>query len=54
MESLEGFPCNRFDGYFSEHFMNSVNIDNGSFVSRLSKKQQARNGEYRFFHQQVI
>jgi hypothetical protein len=37
LESLEGSPCNRCDGYFSEYFMNPVNIDNGLFVGGLSK-----------------
>jgi hypothetical protein len=37
MELLEGFPCNRCHGYFSEYFMDPVSIDNGLFVGGLSK-----------------
>jgi hypothetical protein len=40
MESLEGFPCNRCDGYFSEYFKDPVSIDNGLFVEDLSKKSK--------------
>jgi hypothetical protein len=53
MESLECLPCDRCDGYFSEYFMNPVNIDNCVFVA-VCQKPQAGNGEHAFPDREVI